>query len=185
MRAIFRAKALSHYIQGREQEIFPLYIAPPLVLLYWCLVAMLAAGILVLCLGRIPVYSEGIGLVRTTGLPDDGSRQIQFLLFFPVSQQQQIHREQAVTVWENGDDLTWSLRITNVFPQVMSPLDVRQRFALVDGTATLVKLPVVVAQARMDAPAGSDQSRFRFYNGSILQVRVETGSRTLISMMGV
>lgn len=185
MRAIFRAKALSHYIQGREKEVLPRYIAPPLILLYWCLVAILSTAILVLWLGRIPVYSEGIGLVRETGQPDDGRSQIQFLLFFPANQQQQIHREQTATVWENGADFNWSLRITDVFPDIMSPLDVRQRFALVDGTAMLVNQPVVVAQARINAPAGSDQGRFRFYSGSILPVHVETGSRTLISMIGI
>lgn len=185
MRAIFRAKALSHYMQGREQEVFPRYIAPPLVLLYWCLVAVLSGAILVLCLGRIPVYSEGVALVRETGPADTSDSQMQFLLFFPASQQSQIHRAQAVTAWENGENFHWPLRITDVFPGIMSPLEARQRFALVDGTALLVNQPVIVAQACVSAPAGSDQGRLRFYSGSILQVRVETGSRTLISMIGV
>ncbi|HEX2269630.1 MAG TPA: hypothetical protein VHH35_08850, partial [Pyrinomonadaceae bacterium] len=61
--SIFRPEAVQHYLYKRERAVFPVYAKPPTALCAVLLFVILAVGVLLAALIRVPVYAQGIAVL--------------------------------------------------------------------------------------------------------------------------
>jgi hypothetical protein len=119
---LFRNEALEHYTQSREKNILPRITRPPVSLCMWMLLGLCITAIALACLGQMPVYVSGSGVV----LEQNAS----ILVLFPTSPTHplQIHAGAPVhlqigTAGIGGNHIQW--RITTCFLSTQMTL---QRF---------------------------------------------------------
>jgi hypothetical protein len=172
-RAIFRERAIEHYRQGRDRDILPRFVTPPVFLGLWIVLGLcLIAGWLAWNI-RVPVYVAGSGVVTFSG-------ETQAVLFLAADQQQSIHTGEPVQV-QIGQSGPHLLRtITAVASTLLSPEEARQRYHL-DGTlALLVTAPSVVITVALDA-----SMPLSAYAGSIVSAQVQVGDVRILSYVPV
>jgi hypothetical protein len=171
-RSIFRDRALQKYTQGREKSVLPRIVAPPVFVLCWILLMVLMAAGLVAWQGQIPLYISGSGVILTNAiLPSQGSDEALAVVILPASEFGHIHSGLSVQIHigQSGPELTHTVDYVN--PGILSPSEVRQRYAL-DATD-----PALVIITRL----GPEISR-RLYAGSAVQAQVLVGTQRLLSL---
>ena len=162
--SIFREEALQRYIRNKEKAILPRFATPPIILLLWCLLAILLAAGVVAWFGRVPVYATGDGVVPETG---SSTR-----IFLPYSFSLALHPGESVQMQIGNSDTQVTGTVTDASTQQLSPSLIRQRYQVQVGA------PAVVITVRFGAGFS-----VRTYAGSIITAQVQTGSRRLISLL--
>ena len=166
--SIFRKEAVEKYLQNREKTILPRFVAPPVFLFCWCLLAVFLCAGLLTWFGKVPVYVAGEGVVLSSG-DSAGARA---LIFVPYSSALQLHAGQRVQLQFAGQasQLTSTVQIAD--RTLLSPQEVRQRYQFV------ISQPSVAITVDLG-------SRFsaRVYAGSVILAQVEVGSRRLLSLL--
>src|SRR5258708_37476640 len=95
--SIFRKEAVEKYLQNREKTILPRFVAPPVFLFCWCLLAIFLCIGLLTWFGEVPVYVAGEGVVLNPAVPSSGDiTGARSLLFDPYSSALQLHASQRV-----------------------------------------------------------------------------------------
>jgi hypothetical protein len=171
--SIFRKQAVEKYLQNREKSILPRFVAPPVFLFCWCLLALLLCAGLLTWFGQVPVYVPGAGMVLyPAGLSSGGSDGARALIFVPYSSALHLHAGQHVQLQLAGQASQLTRAVETVDRTILSPSEVRQRYQFVisqPGVAITVDL-------------GSRYSA-RVYAGSVVLAQVEVGSRRLLSLL--
>ncbi len=166
--SIFRKEAVEKYLQNREKTILPRFVAPPVFLFCWCLLAIFLCIGLLTWFGEVPVYVAGEGVVLSSG-DSAGARA---LIFVPYSSALQLHAGQRVQLQLAGQASQLTSTVQTADRTLLSPQEVRQRYQFV------ISQPSVAITVDLG-------SRFsaRVYAGSVILAQVEVGSRRLLSLL--
>ena len=181
-RSIFRAEAIRHYVQGRNESVLPHFTSPRMVILLWVFAALLISSGLLAWLIRVPVFASGVGVVidSTSELQEAGEAP-QLAVFLPGND---------LSKFRVGQRLFWRFdktgeRVSRVIgilePQASSPSMVQQRFKLTGASASAITKPVSVAFVSLDPVPGNLPASA--YLGSVYRVDVEIGEMRVISLL--
>ena len=181
-RAIFRADAMRRFGEARERTVLPRFASPRLVAGLWLLIALFLAGGMLAWLARIPVYASGSAVVfdrqATVRFSRDG---LIVAAFLPPETLNRLRAGQPLLLQLKSGERLHS-QVFYVEPQVTSPADIRQRFALTEGVAAMVaNEPSAVALAQLESPPPALSTDA--YAGSTGRAEVETGTRRVISLL--
>jgi hypothetical protein len=175
---IFRPKAIRRYLDRRERTVFPVYAAPRTTLCVLLLSAILAAGVLLAALARVPAYARGEAvLIGREGETVRDSGESEAAIFVSPEVLSKIKVGQRVFLRAGAKGWLYSGRIKALAPGAQSPTDVRTLLnfdSLPDG---ILKERAAFALAG-PIPSGLTPEDSR---GGVLEVRVEIGERRLLS----
>ena len=174
-RQLFRDHALQQYMQRREKDVLPRFIAPPTFLFAWILLAlMLLAGVF-LWWERIPTTVSAAGIVPTQPTGQ------QVLVFLPASYRGQLHPGQQASVTLGNSDQMVTGTITKIEPGLVGPGDIQQRFHLTFDPLQVITQPsIAVTMSLHNAPPLTGA-----YAGSMVKAEIKIGSRRVLSLFPV
>ncbi len=170
-RVFFREEALRHYQQGHEQMVLPRFISPPIIGVLWCFVVLLFVGSVIAWFWHVPIYVMASGEVSQ----EQGQQETLVVLILSGDQSSEIHTGLSVLLQVGQNGPQWQQHISSVSSTLLSPTEIRDRFNLDDAGSLLVQQPSAVALIRVPADAS--------YNGSIVQARIQIGTRRVISLL--
>lgn len=176
-RTIYRADALRRYAEGRQQAVLPRFVRPRTFALLWALAALLAAGVGLACVARVPVFASGVAVL--VGAQGREGETVEVVAFLPAESLSRLHAGQPMFVEAGGAGPRLRLRVAAVEPEVLSPDAARARFAAAPTTALVG--PSAVAVARLEGARAALPARA--YGGSVTRVEVEVGSRQVITLL--
>lgn len=181
-RLIFRAEAIRHYAQGRNQSVLPHFTHPRMVILLWVFAALLISTGLLAWLIRVPVFASGVGVVidSTSELQEAGEAP-QLAVFLPGDDPSKFRVGQRL-FWRfdrTGERVSRS--IGTLEPQVSSPSTVQRRFKLTGASASAITKPVSVAFVSLEPVPGNLPASA--YLGSVYRVDVEIAEMRVISLL--
>ena len=167
---IFRKEAIEKYSQGRDKNVLPQFVLPPVFVFLWCLLALFVSAGVTAWLGQVPVYVTGVGVVldpSTSGNIANGETTA--VIFIPYSPSLHLQAGQPVNMQLGlaGPHITTA--IEGVDSQVFSPSQVRKQFSVII-TDPAVAVTVLVG------------SNLSLYTGSSVQAQIEVGSHRLLSL---
>lgn len=168
--AIFRKEAIEKYSQGRDKNVLPQFVLPPVFVFLWCLLALFVSAGITAWLGQIPIYTSGSGIVldpSTSGNTANG--EMTAVIFIPYSSSLHLQVGQPVNMQIGQAGPQISTAIGAVESQILSPSEIRKQFSV---TVTDPSIAVVVAI----------ESHLSLYSGSPVQAQVEVGSQRLLSL---
>ena len=168
--AIFRKEAIEKYTQGRDKNVLPQFVLPPVFVFFWCLLALFVSAGITAWLGQVPVYTTGIGIVlnpSTSGSTANG--EMTAVIFVPYNPSLHLQVGQPITahIGQAGPQITTT--IGAVESQILSPADVRKQFSV----------SITDPSVAVTALVGPHLS---LYAGSLVQVQIEVGSKRLLSL---
>jgi hypothetical protein len=167
--SIFRPEALQHYFHKRERAVFPIYTRPRTALCAVLLALILAAGVLLAAVIRVPIYARGVAVPIEVEAATRSSETVEVALFVPaeilskLEAGQKVFLRDGATAWRDGGRIK-----TYGAPFVPAP------DSLPDGIS---KEPAAVALVG-PVPAGHATPNDR---PDVLEVRIEIGERPLLS----
>ncbi len=169
--AIFRKEAVEKYSQGRDKNVLPQFVLPPVFVFLWCLLALFVSAGVTAWLGQVPVYaiSEGGILLDPGTSGSTANGEMAAVIFIPYSSSLHLQVGQPVNMQIGQTGPKISTAIGAVESQILSPSQVRKEFAVAVTDPSIV---VVVAV----------ESNLSSYSGSPVQAQVEIGSRRLLSL---
>lgn len=169
-RQIFRERAIQSYRQGREKDILPRFVSPPVFLFLWIILGLcLVAGWVAWSI-RVPIYVDGTGVMAAS--------EARVVVFVSAVHQQRLHAGEPVQMQLGTTGPRLRRTVTTVVPTLLSPEEARQDYHL-DGTlALLVTEPSVVLVIALDA-----SSALSAYAGSIVSAHVQVGDVRLLSFL--
>jgi len=167
-RSIFRDKALEYYIQSREKSTLPRIARPPVALSLWALLGLCLSALALACLGQVPVYRNGVGVVL--------EQSATVLILMPASAVQPWHIDAgaAVHLQTGKVEQTINSTVNQVEAGLLGPGDIQKRYEL-GNSITGVS---IVASVRLDAAQFSQISG----EGSI-SVQVQVGTTSLFLLV--
>ncbi len=168
--AIFRKEAIEKYARGRDKNVLPQFVLPPVFVFLWCLLALFVSAGITAWLGQVPVYTTGIGIVlnpSTSGSTANG--EMAAVIFVPYNTSLHLQVGQPITaqIGQAGPQMTTA--IGAVESQILSPDEVRKQFS-VSITDPSVAVTAVVGP------------HLSLYAGSLVQAQIEVGSMRLLSL---
>lgn len=175
-RSIFRERAIQHYARGREKDVLPRFVSPPVFWYLWIVLSLcLVLGWLVWNI-RIPVYLPGIGAVVT----NRSSGVARAVLFVSADQQRRVHPGEPVQLQIGSTGSLLLYTITTVASTLLSPEEARQQYHLDGSLSLLVTQPSVVAVVTLDArvPAST-------YAGSIVHAQIQDGTQRVLAFLPI
>ena len=167
---IFRKEAIQKYSQGRDKNVLPQFVLPPIFVFLWCLLALFVSAAITAWLGHVPVYAAGVGVVldpSSSGNTANG--EMTAVIFIPYSSSLHLQRGQPVNIQIGQAGPKISTAIGAVDSQILSASEVRKQF-LVSITDPSVAATVLVG------------THLSLYTGSPVQAQVEVSSRRLLSL---
>jgi hypothetical protein len=180
--AVFRAEALRRYSQGRDRAVLPRLIGPRTFLFLWALLVLVGAGASATWFVRVPVYAAGQAIV-VEGQRTALNGGVAVVAFLPPEYLVDLRREQALYLNMGSANAPVRQSIVWVEPELMSPNAARTRFGLGPSAAAAITQPVAVVLTRLEnLPAGFPPDA---YVGSAYPVRVEVGTRRVVSLAPV
>jgi len=168
---IFRKEAVEKYAQGRDKNVLPQFVLPPVFVFLWCLLALFISAGVNAWLGQVPVYTAGVGVVldpSSSGSTANG--EMTAVIFIPYSPSLHLQVGQPVTIHIGQTGPQINSAIGAVDSQILSPSQVRKQFAL------SITDPSVAATAVVGS------SNLSLYSGSLIQAQIEVGSHRLLSL---
>lgn len=171
-RSIFRDQAIQKYRQNQEKSVLPRIVAPPVFLFFWILLAILTAAGVVAWLGQVPLYVTGVGVVlEKDALSHEGNDEAVAVVPLPTRDAFHIHRGllSEIQIGSTGPALTRT--VDAMSPTMLSPSEVQRLYGIT------MSDPAQIVSIRL----GSGISR-RIYAGSPVHVRIQIGSRRLLSL---
>ena len=167
---IFRKEALQKYTEGRDKNVLPQFVMPPVFVFLWCLLALFISAGITAWLGRIPVYVTGVGVVldpSSSGSVANGETTA--VIFIPYSPSLHLQAGQPVNMQLGLTGPRITAVVEAVDPHVLSPSKVRKHF-LVNITDPSLAVTVLVG------------SHLSLYTGSLVQAQIQVGSHRLLSL---
>lgn len=178
-RSIFRSSALQHYMEGREKDVLPRIISPPIFRFLWLIFGLLSMAGVIAWWGRIPIYSTGKGAITASSQTHPGDKQAVAIVFLPAEQLPKLRPGQQVVLQIGTTGQRVSRTIERVEPQVLSPTQARQRYRLDDAALLSVTQPSAIVTVNLKGSGISATT----YPGSIVSAQIELGSTRLISLL--
>ena len=176
-RPIYRSQALQAYAQQRQKTVLPRFVAPPVFLLCWVLLALLAGATIVAWLAKVPSYMSASGIVLAG---QGGNAEAVAVIFVPAGSTNSIHTGQAVQVQIGTSGPQFSSVVAAVDSTVISPQAARQQYDLTNATAQIITQPSYVVTIRL-GPGIPAQT----YAGSLVHSQIQIGTRSVLSLLPV
>lgn len=176
--AIYRPKALQHYLEAGEQMILPPLVRPRTFLFLWLLLGLFLAGGSVAWLTHIPIRAAGFAVVTQA---EGGSPRL--ICFMSAEAHSQVNAGQQVLVRAGPRGEYVAAEVQAVREEIISPYEVQTRFDLSEAAASLVTQPTTVVTASL--PVISSPLAADALLGAVYNIEVTTGSRPLISLVPV
>ena len=179
-RPIFRASAIKQYMQGRDKDVLPRYVSPPVFIFLWIILGLCLVAGCITWATRIPIYASGVGeIIDQDNQYGYIGSEASAVVFLPPNLLSVVRSGQLVQlqIGSNGPQL--HLKIAAVASKVLSPDQARKKYNLDGALALLVTQPSVVVVVRLEHYA-SDQDL-----GTILHARVEIGSQRVLSLVPI
>jgi hypothetical protein len=181
-RSIFRADAYKRYLEGKEKDVLPRLISPPVFAGSWLL-----AGLLFVCAGiawsaQIPVYASGQAVIvhRTFDIPDLSDDVVAVAFFSPETLPRlRVGTPVFLKPEPSGDRL--SRVVVAVQSKVRGPDAAIREFGLSNGAAQRITKPVAVAIVRFAPVSGGLPADA--YVGAIYRAEMQVGSRRVLSLL--
>jgi hypothetical protein len=170
-KGIFRNKALNYYVQSRERDILPRFVAPPVFLFLWILLALLLASTVLAWLAHVPTRVAGSGVVLDQEKAPSNSSGAVAVLFLPATSSGLVRPGQPVQT-QIGTSVPLTATILTVEPGVKSPSEIRETYAQV------IAEPSVVALISL-GPSISAQ----VYTGTLVRALVQIGNQRILSLL--
>jgi hypothetical protein len=178
-RSIYRDKAIQKYIEKREKDILPHFVAPPVFLFLWILLGLLLAAGILAWFAQVPTYLAGSGIIlEQQSSTTSGPREATALIFFPAASVSQLRAGLPVQVQLGSTGPALTTKIDQVEPGILSPSAARTHYALNGSVSQLITQPVVAVEAKLGSPI-SDQ----MYAGSVVSAQVQVGSQRVLSLL--
>lgn len=175
-RTIFRNSAIQRYIQRRDKDVLPRLVRPPVFVFLWILLVLgLLAGALTWSI-RVPIYTTAPGVI----LQSQATGQLQALLFVAADQQSALQPGQPVQLQIGVRGPHLQLALTSVTSQVLSPAQIRSRYALDNALGLVASQPAVVVTVTIQANAA-----LQGYAGSLVSAEVQIGTRSALSLLSI
>ncbi len=174
-RPIYREKALQHYAGGWEKSILPRVVTPSVFTFLWILLALLFTATLFSWLGEFPTYATGAGLVLTQSQSND---EAQAVVFLPANAAAQVRVGAPVLLQIGSTGPHITTMIAAVGQNVMSPNEIRQRYALTGVLAGTVSQPSLVLMVKLGPTFAT-----ALYAGSLMQAQVQVGTQRVLSLL--
>lgn len=174
-RPIFRPSAVEAHRRAVDRAVVPRLLAWPGKLFCWLLLVALLAGALLAWSVHVPRYIAASGMIVAGGGPGGSPRQAGVAdLFVAPDQSGTLRTQHTVQIRVQSTGTYVAGVVVNVSPSLIGPASARQRY----GLAGLVTQPSAVVTVRLDRslPAGA-------YGGSRVTARVQTGSRSIVSLL--
>jgi hypothetical protein len=171
--AIFRKEAVEKYSQGRDKNVLPQFVLPPVFVFLWCLLALFISAGMTAWLGQVPIYTAGVGIVLDPGNSGSSGNiangEMTAIIFVPYSSSLHLQVGQPVTaqIGQAGPQITTA--IGAVESQILSPTEARQQYSV----------SITDPSIAVTALVGPHLS---LYAGSLVQAQIEVGSRRLLSL---
>jgi hypothetical protein len=167
---IFRKEAMEKYARGRDKNVLPQFVLPPVFIFLWCLLALFVSAGITAWLGQVPVYTTGTGIVlnpSTSGSTANG--EMTAIIFVPSSPSLHLQVGQPITaqIGQTGPQITTA--IGTIESQILSPDEVRKQFSV----------SITDPSVAVTASVGPNLS---LYAGSLVQAQIEVGSERLLSL---
>jgi hypothetical protein len=170
---LFRSQALKHYMQDREKDILPRFVAPPMFLFLWTLIGLLLITLGIAWFGEVPQYVTGNGLI----LEQQAGTQVA-LLFFPVDPASPFSVRVGTPVHlrlEAGSKLQ-THTVTHVEPGIIGPEEAQQRYQLGRAETLVITGPSIAVFVSLEGTQVRGQTL-------IQQAQLELGSRRLLTLV--
>jgi len=170
--SIFRANALRNYMQGREETVLPRFVAPRVFNYLWLLLSLLALSTGVAWHSRYPVSHSALAFAA-----NPAGETVTLVVLLSPDMDIQVGQPVMVTL----DGQRASGEVSEVLPDVLSPHEIRERFALDLGAGPLITQPARVVLVE----ASSHHLPPTAYQGGIFQADIEVGSERVIALFPV
>ena len=167
--AIFRKEAIEKYSQGRDKNVLPQFVLPPVFVFLWCLLALFVSAGITAWLGQVPIYASGQGVILDPNASGNTNGQMVAMIFIPSSSSLHLQVNQPVTIQIGQAGPKISTAIGAVESQILSPSEIRKQFSVP------VADPAIAVVVAVD-------SHYSLYSGSPVQAQVEVGSQRLLSL---
>jgi hypothetical protein len=167
---IFRKEAIERYAQGRDKNVLPQFIMPPVFVFLWCLLALFISAGITAWLGQVPVYATGVGIIldpSSSGGTANG--ELTAVIFIPYSSSLHLQAGQPVNMQIGQAGIPISTTIATIDSEILSPSAVRKQFFV---SVTDPSMAITVAIVGLKP----------LYSGSSVQAQIEIGSHRLLSL---
>ncbi|HLV97309.1 MAG TPA: hypothetical protein VKT82_01410 [Ktedonobacterales bacterium] len=172
-RRLFRAQALEQYAKGREKDVLPRAVAPPVFLFLWMLLGLLVTATVLAWQTHVPTYALASGvLVQQTG---GGTMAV---VFVPASPPPTLQVGQRITLQLAVTGQQFNATIATVEPGVMTPEAARAQYQLTGDLVLVVTQPSVVVTVHWGSAVPA-----AVFAGSSVNAQVQVGSRSLLSLL--
>lgn len=178
-RQIFRESAMQQYVQRREQDILPQIVSPPVFAGSWFLLALVLMAGLLAWSAQLPTYQSASGIITKQGqLPSSTSSNVQALIFFPSTDDSQLHVGLPIKLQIGSTGPSLSSTITSIEADIISPSDARQRFQLDTGEAQVITEPsrIVIVNLGKSVSAST-------FAGSTITAQIQVGTHSVLSQL--
>jgi hypothetical protein len=179
-RPLFRERALQRYLQKREKDILPHFVAPPIFVCIWMLLCLTVAVGLFAATQKVPIQVGGVGIVLPHGQSDAGDKAATVLLFLPASNAKSVHVGEPSLLQIGLTGPSYSSTIAQVEPRLLSPNDIYKRYGFNCSAMPMISDPSVVAHVRL-APSLLSH----LYAGSPVRAQVQIGMQRILSLPGL
>ena len=183
-RTIFRNKALHYYVQSREKDVLPRFVAPPVFIFLWVLLGLLLVATLLAWLGRVPTYVTGSGVILNSqgSAQQAGNGEATAIIFLPAtsSSSLKVRAGMAILLQVGTAGPALHGKIATVEPEVMSPSEARTKYSLNGSLALAITQPSIAVSVKLGPGLPAQK-----YTGSIVGAQVQVGSRSVLSLLPI
>ena len=173
-RSIFRSKTVQKYTQNREKSVLPRVVAPPVFVLCWIILTLLVVAGLVAWMGNVPLYTTGVGIVLDQSAPENLDNEATAIIPLSVSTASQLQKGLPIQIQVGQTGPLLTCTIDSIGSTILSPDEVQKNYGLKVSDPSillLVKLGTTISKS--------------IYAGSSVQVRVQTGSQSVLALFPV
>lgn len=172
-RRLFRTQALKHYVQNKQKDILPGFVAPPVFLMLWLLLLIIGAAVFFAWQEQVPTYTQALGVVIEQ---QNGPATV--LLFVPSHSATSMVAGQVITLQVNVTGQQFQASIASVDLGSITPEDADAQYALTGDTRLVITQPSTVVHIDF-----TPQQASQVVDHMSVSAQIQTGSRSLLSMM--
>lgn len=179
----FREAAIEHYQEGYGGPELPHYAPRPVRLSIYALLALLACGLALAALVKVPTHASAKVIVGEMGEDQPGPvRGLGMIALFSPAARSRLHPGQTLRVRLPDTDESVTARVAYVEKRVLSPQAIVERYGLDGSQANRVRSPAAVAVAKLRLPPDAPP-RATFVGAVTQEAHVRSGSKRLISLL--
>ena len=179
----FREEAIEHYQEANSGPELPHYASRPVRLSIYALLALLAGGLVMCALVKVPTHASAKVIVTELGAEQPGPvRGLGMVALFSPAARSKLRTGQALRVRLPDTDESATARVAYVEKRVLSPQAIVERYGLDGSQANRVRSPAAVAVAKLRLPPDAPP-RATFAGAVTQEAHVRSGSKRLISLL--